>query len=181
MRAMKTVFAVLIAASAMSVYAVEGAPPLDAVKYPQDTPQNAVMSIVKALEGKDFVYWIANLIIPEDSARISEKHGGLEKAAALNGDPKYTERRAKMLETMKALATTKVTDVEKDGKKIARFIGVGHVIQFEQQGDKRWCMNIRVTTEQNMDNPGAGKAKAGETPKAGEAPKAEAPKTGDGK
>lgn len=171
MRAIKTAFAILIAAGAMSAYAGDVAPALDPVKYPQDTPQNAIQSIMKALEAKDFAYWIANLIIPEDSARITEKHGGLDKAVALNGDPKYVERRGKMLETMKTLSAAKLTELEKDGKKIARFIGTGQVLQFEQQADKRWCMNIRVTTEQNMDNPGAPKA----------APKAEAPKTGDGK
>lgn len=173
MRAMKTAFAILIVAGAASLYAGDG-PALDAVKYPQDTPQNALQTIMKALEAKDYAYWIANLIIPDDSKRIIEKHGGLDKAVAFNGDPARVDKRAKHIEAMKELATGTVSEVEKDGKKLTRFIKNGQVIQFEQQPDKRWCMNVRVTTEQNMDNPGAGKAGAKD------APKAEAPKT-DGK
>lgn len=139
------------------------APALDAAKYPQDTPQNAIQSIIKALEAKDFTYWIGNLILPEDSKRIAEKHGGLDKAAVANSDPKYSERIAKQIEAMRGLSKDgKVSELEKDGKKIVRFVGTGQVIQFEQQADKRWCMNIRVTSEKNMDNPGAPKAPAKE-------------------
>lgn len=165
-RVMKTTFAILVtvfAIGAANLFAGD-APALDAQKYPQDTPQNALQSIMKALDAKDYAYWIANLIIPDDSKRITEKHGGLEKAVAYNGDPVRVDKRAKQLEAMRDLISGAVSEVEKDGKKITRFIKNGQVIQFEQQPDKRWCMNIRVTTEQNMDNPGAGKAKA-EAPK----------------
>ena len=80
-----TVWSALICVLAIGASAAD-APALDALKYPQDTPQNALKSIIAAFEAKDFAYWLSHLLRPEDSARIIEKNGGLDKAVANNAD-----------------------------------------------------------------------------------------------
>jgi hypothetical protein len=152
-----TFWSVLICVLALGASAAD-APALDAAKYPQDTPQNALKSIIAAFEAKDFAYWLTHLLRPEDSARIIEKNGGLDKAVANNADPAKASRREAQLATMKKILAAKTSEGERNGIKFFRFIDEGKVAQFEQQADKRWCMNIRVSSEQNMDNPDAPKA-----------------------
>ena len=151
----------------MAVTAADG-PALDLQKYPQDTPQNALQSIIKALESKDYSYWIGQLILPEDTKRVSEKHGGVDHAAAKNADPKIAPKMQAQIDALKKLASGKTSEVEKSGIKAYRFIDEGRVAQFELQADKRWCMNVKISTEKNMDNPVPGKS---EEPKKAEEPK----------
>jgi len=123
-------------------------PQLDAAKYPQDTPQKALGSLVKALEARDLSYWIAHLITPADTKRLIEKHGGLEGAVRKNSDEKHAARLQDQLALMKQmLAGNAPTEGQENGVQWARFRVEQRVLQFEKQPDGRWCMNARVTSE----------------------------------
>ena len=120
-------------------------PQLDAAKYPQDTPQKALESLIKALEAKDVSYWIAYLITPADTKRLVEKHGSLEGVVNANADEKRAARLITQLELMRKMAGKPPEEGEENGVKIARFQAEQKVLQLEKQADGRWCMNIRVS------------------------------------
>src|SRR5262249_48537011 len=103
------------------VCAAEG-PALDTTTYPQDTPQKALDSIIKALEGSEIKYWIANLITPTESKRLVEKHGSIAKAAEANSDEKHASKIKAQVEIMKKLlAANKTTEGDEKGLKWVKF------------------------------------------------------------
>ena len=57
-------FIALLTLCSCGVFAEE-APKLDAAKYPQDTPEHALESVVKALEAEDFGYWLSYIVTPD--------------------------------------------------------------------------------------------------------------------
>jgi len=123
------------------------APALDAGKYPQSTPAEALVSIIKALETRDLAYWVGNLILPSDTKRLVEKHGSVENVAARNADPARASKLKSQCELMKKLLeTNKTTQGETDGMKWVRYHSDATILQFEKQADGRWYMNTRVTT-----------------------------------
>jgi len=121
------------------------APQLNAAKYPQDTPQKALESLIQALETKDLSYWIAFLIAPADTKRLVEKHGSLEGAANANADERRSARLKAQLEVMRKMAGKPPEEGEENGVKFARYQVDQKVLQLEKQADGRWCMNIRVS------------------------------------
>jgi hypothetical protein len=121
------------------------APALDSASYPQDTPQKALGSIVKALEANDFKYWVSNLITPEESKRLIEKHGSIAKVAEANSDEKHAAKIKAQVELMKKLLTAnKTTEGDDHGTKWVKFQLDDNVLQLEKQSDGRWCMNPRA-------------------------------------
>lgn len=133
--------------AATSANAAEGAQ-LDANKYPQETPKKTLNSILKALDKRDFEYWIQYLIVPADSKRIIAKHGSLASAVLMNADDKHTARIQQQMEViremLKADSSTEGTD---NGVKWTRFKDGDKILQLDQQPDGRWCMNTRITTD----------------------------------
>jgi hypothetical protein len=107
---------------------------LDGNKYPQDTPQKALESIIKALESSDIKYWIANLITPTESKRIVDKHdGSIAKAAEANSDEKHTTKIKSQVEIMKKLLTAnKTTEGDDKGVKWVKFWLDDNVLQLER-------------------------------------------------
>lgn len=137
--------AMLLAATQLQ--AAEGAP-LDAGKYPQDTPRKTLNSIVKALEKRDFEYWILHLIVPADSKRIIAKHGSLAGAALMNADDKHTPRIKEQIEVIREmLKADKTSEGTENGVKWVRYKDGDKVLQLDQQPDGRWSMNTRITTD----------------------------------
>ena len=123
------------------------APRLNAARYPQDTPQKALESLIKALEAKDIPYWIAFLITPDDAKRLIEKHGSLEGVVNANADERRAARLKTQLELMKQMAGKPPEEGEEHGVKFARFQAEQKVLQLDKQADGRWCMNIRVSRQ----------------------------------
>jgi hypothetical protein len=136
--------AFVFSAVAGRLWAADG-PAVDAAAYPQDTPQKALGSIIKALENNDFKYWISNLIIPAESKRLIEKHGSIAKAAEANSDDKHAAKIKAQVEIMKKLlAANKTTEGDEKGLKWVKFQLDDNVLQLEKQSDGRWCMNQRA-------------------------------------
>lgn len=119
-------------------------PSIDAAKYPQDTPQKALSSLVKCLGAKDYGYWISHLITPQDSKNTIEKHGSLAKAVEFLSDDKHSTQMQERKDLMqKMLDANSSTEGDDNGVKWTRFQLESRVLQFEKQSDGRWCMNIR--------------------------------------
>ncbi|HYG74427.1 MAG TPA: hypothetical protein VEK08_05420 [Planctomycetota bacterium] len=115
---------------------------LNAEKYPQDTPQNAVKSILKALESRDFDYWISWLVTPAAQRELIERHGSLNSAVLFNADDRHVPRIKAQIEAIRKLREANQTsEGEDNGVKWFRYSGDGRVIQFERQADGRWCMS----------------------------------------
>jgi hypothetical protein len=144
-------FMIALLLGTLSVLAADG-PALDLQKYPQNTPKDTLSSIISALENRDFQYWIAQLIAPEDAKKLAEKYGSIEKAAAANADEKYMARVANQCETMKKmLEDNKTSEGEENGVKWVRYHYDKKILQLEKQADGRWCMNPRVSAEKPGD------------------------------
>lgn len=121
---------------------------LDAGKYPQDTPKKALTSILKALDKRDFEYWILHLIVPADSKRIIAKHGSLASATLMNADDKHKDRIQEQMQVIREmLKADKTTEGTTEGVKWIRYMDDEKVLQLDQQPDGRWCMNTRITKE----------------------------------
>jgi hypothetical protein len=140
---MKSALVAVIVLKATLALAADG-PALDAAKYPQDTPQNAANSIIKAIDANDLEYWVAHLVTPADTKRRVEKNGSIAQAAK-----NYAEKQSKQLKAMrdvieKMLKESKPTEGEENGVKWVRFQLEEKLLQFEKQSDGRWCMNTRV-------------------------------------
>jgi hypothetical protein len=155
----KKLVAVAVLFLGLSAFASD-APPLDAVKYPQDTPQSAIASIIKALEARDFAYWLGNMILPEESAHIAEKHGGLDKAAAATAEEKNAGKIAMRIALLHNLEKGKTGETERDGVKLFRFYFEKSVLQLEQQPDKLWRMNAHINSQEGVDAADAAAAQA---------------------
>ena len=120
-------------------------PALDCAKYPQDTPQKALASLIKALEAEDYVYSISFLLAPQSTQRLGAKYDSVEKAAAANREPERQQRRKAQCELMKKmLEANATTEGEENGVKWVRFKHEDSVLQLEKQPDGRWCMNTQV-------------------------------------
>ena len=136
--------------SASSVFAAELA--RDADKYPQDTPQKALTSIISALEGKNSEYWLTWLVTPESSNHVKEKYGSIEKAIAVHRDEHHAEMIKQRHELMKKmLAENKTTEGEENGVKWTRFHADDKVLELDLQPDGRWCMNMHVTSDKKSE------------------------------
>lgn len=119
--------------------------PLSPEKYPQDTPQKALASLVKCLDGKDYGYWISHLMTPQDGKGFLDKHGSLEKAVAFLSDEKHAKMMSDNKDRMqKMLDANKTTEGDENGVKWVRFHLDEKELQLEKQADGRWCMNTRV-------------------------------------
>jgi hypothetical protein len=139
-----TIFILLSLLACVSLRGAESAP-LDSNKYPQDTPKKALNSIIKALEKRDFEYWITWLIVPEATKRLVAKHGSLASAALMNADDKHTPRIKQQIEVIhEMLKADKTTEGSENGVKWVRYQDDDKVLQLEQQPDGRWCMNTKI-------------------------------------
>lgn len=125
-----------------------GFPGRDAVKYPQDTPENALASIVKSMGSDDFGYFIAWLVTPDSTQRTLDKFKTL--AAAVEDqktNPAKIGGRKALLETIDKIQKdpNKKAHQATDKDEIARFmIDDISFIQFEKQKDGRWCLNPKA-------------------------------------
>jgi len=118
---------------------------LDAEKYPQETPRKSVASIVKALESRDFDYWISWLVTPAAKERLITQHGSLNSAVIFNADDKHIPRIKAQTETIKKLiGVNKTSEGVNDGVTWFRYSDEDLVLQFERQPDGRWCMNTKI-------------------------------------
>lgn len=123
---------------------------LDSTKYPQDTPQKALGSIIKAMEGKESEYWLAWLVTPDDTKRVKEKYETITKAVAAHQDEKHAELMKQRLELMKKMQSdNKTTAGDENGMKWTRFTSDDKVLELDLQADGRWCMNMKVTRDQD--------------------------------
>jgi len=121
------------------------APEVDAKKYPQDTPRNALGSIVKSMDAKDYAYWVTWLIVPPERDRILQKYKNLDGLIAVNAEPKRADAIKAQSEVMKKLlASDAMTEGEAGGVKWARFTLAEVVLQVEKQPDGRWVMNTKI-------------------------------------
>ena len=128
-----------------SLNAAEGLA-LDATKYPQDTPVKSLESMVKALEGQDYGYYISYMVLPDDNKRVLSKYGSLEKYVESKKAPEGAPGMAAMASVMKKLlAEAKPQEGEVDGIKWARFEGDGQLLLLQKLQDGRWVMNLRPT------------------------------------
>ena len=142
--AMRLTHALLSAVATLALSASAADTPLNAEKYPQDTPQKALTSLIKSLESKDYGYWVSNLMTPADSKVLLEKHGSLEKAVAFLADEKHSKMMNDNKERMqKMLDANKTTEGDENGVKWVRFHLEEKELQLEKQTDGRWCMNTR--------------------------------------
>ncbi|MCY3024640.1 MAG: hypothetical protein NTW87_37180 [Planctomycetota bacterium] len=149
MRRAGLIVALLVAGAGVAAAGAAERPALDATKYPQDTPQKALSSLIKALETRDLYYWLAHLVIPEDSKRLTEKYGSLDKAVEVNADEKNAERLKTQCTWMKKLLSSgTMTEGEENGVKWARYQLGDRVLQLDKQADGRWCMRTRVNAAQ---------------------------------
>lgn len=121
-------------------------PPQDVVKYPQDTPEKALESIVKALNGEDFGYFIAWQVTPDSTARTIEKFKTLEAAIEdQKTNPAKIAGRKNMLEVIQKIQKEPKKELEKSGDlELARFLSGEMMIQFEKQKDGGWCLNPKA-------------------------------------
>jgi hypothetical protein len=136
--------AVFMAVSFSSGVLATEAPALDAKKYPQDTPQNALASIVKAMESKDFAYWVTWLVVPAVNKKLMETYGSLDKYLEAQAKPERMEKVEAQSKVMKhLLEKNKTIEGESDKVKWVRFELPGEdvILQLEKQEDGRWAMN----------------------------------------
>ncbi len=145
---------VMLACLAVTAWSAD-APALDAAKYPQDTPQNTLNSVIKAMEGKDFAYWVTWLVIPADKERLLTKYKTVDAIVEVNAQPKRAEKVAAQCVIMKnLLKESKTSEGDENGVKWYRFQGNDKVLlQLEKQADGRWCMNNRVTGDSKGEAP----------------------------
>ena len=142
---MRSILAFGILGFVLSFSAQSADTPLDANKYPQDTPKKTLTSIVKALEKRDFEYWIVHLIVPEDTKKLVAKHGSLESVVLMNADDKHAPRIKQQIEIIRdMLKADKVTLGIENGVKWVRYTDDNKVLQLEKQPDGRWCMNTKI-------------------------------------
>ena len=127
----------------LTALAADG-PALDAAKYPQDTPHNALSSIVNLLEHEEYAYWITWLMTAEDLKRLVAKHGSVEKTAEhfKVNRAAHMKQRCELMKKM--LAENNTTNGESNGTKWVRFQSDEKVLQFELQPDGTWRMNTTV-------------------------------------
>ena len=138
-----TVIAFILVISGLAARAADT--PLDAHKYPQDTPKKTLTSIVKALEKRDFEYWIVWLIVPEDTKKLIAKHGSLEAVVLMNADDKHAPRIKQQIEIIRdMLKADKVTEGTENGVTWVRYADDNKILQLEKQPDGRWCMNTKI-------------------------------------
>jgi hypothetical protein len=119
----------------------------DAAKYPQDTPQKAMESIIKALEtNNDLGYWVAWLVTPDHTQRMIDKYKSIDAAVAANQDEKHVAGRKQMTDSMKKMLEAKTTtEGELNGVKWFCYkLGETQIVQLELQKDGRWCQNPKV-------------------------------------
>ena len=123
-------------------------PKLDAAKYPQDTPKKAMQSILKALEARDFEYWIVWLINPDDTKKLIEKHGSLAAVSLMNADDKHAPRIKRQIDAInEILKNDNFAEGTENGVTYVRFQTEKKILQMEKQPDGRWCMNICRSNE----------------------------------
>ena len=139
---MRFTHVLLSAVAALVLNASAAETPLNAEKYPQDTPQKALASLIKSLEAKDYGYWVSHLMTPTDSKVLLDKQGSLEKAVAFLSDEKHSKMMNDNKERMqKMLDANKTTEGDENGVKWVRFHLEEKELQLEKQADGRWCMN----------------------------------------
>jgi hypothetical protein len=120
---------------------------VDAAKYPQDTPQKAMESIIKALDtNNDLGYWIAWLVTPDYTQRMIETHKSIDATVAANQDEKHVNGRKQMIAAMKKMLEAKTTtEGESNGVKWFCYkLGESQLVQLEMQKDGRWCQNPKI-------------------------------------
>jgi hypothetical protein len=139
------VFCLLIGGYALA----EETPKLDPVKYPQDTPENALASVIKALEAEDYGYWLTWIVTPDSTARTLEKFKTLDAAIAdsKTNAAKIAGRKALLESIKKGQKEKKTTEGTDKGVAWFRFLNPdGEFVQLEKQPAGRWCMNPRART-----------------------------------
>jgi len=120
---------------------------LDLTKYPQDTPEHTMSSMVKALETDNALgYWISYLVTPDHTQRMIEKYKTIDAAVAANQDEKHVNGRKQLVESIKKMLEAKTTsEGEANGVKWFCYkLGDSLMVQLEKQKDGRWCMNPRA-------------------------------------
>jgi hypothetical protein len=118
-------------------------PALDATKYPQDTPQNAVASLIKALDSKDYGYYLAWLLTPGDKERILKKYGTVAKYVEAKSDAEQSAAMKKMADTLRVIEKEgKQTTGETGGAKWTQFSAGKERLHLDLK-DGRWLMNLK--------------------------------------
>ena len=106
---------------------------------------DVLVAIVKALEKRDYEYWIVHLIVPEDTKKLVAKHGSLESVVLMNADDKHAPRIKQQIEIIRdMLKADKVPLGIENGVKWVRYTDDNKVLQLEKQPDGRWCMNTKI-------------------------------------
>ena len=123
-------------------------PALDAAKYPQDTAAKALDSIIKALDARDFGYYVTHMILPADKERILKKYGTVQKYAEAKSEAAQAEGMKNMADVLKGLQKeSKQTEGETGDVKWTRFDAGREKLQLEKLPDGRWAMNLRPLAE----------------------------------
>jgi len=146
---LKLISTILLAALALCplLHAADD-PALDAAKYPQDTPQKAIESIIKALDAKDFAYYVTHLILPADRERLLKKYGTAENYAAAKSEAAQVAAMQAMSDVLKGLQKdSKLSEGEAGGAKWTRFESKKERLQLEKVADGRWAMNLKPPGE----------------------------------
>ena len=160
MRTFKQASVLALALFLCSLLRAAETPALDAARYPQNTPQAAFGSIIKAQAQNDVAYWLSWLITPADKERLLKKYGSVDKVVEKHRDPKFAARIAEQCAIMKKmLAANKVTEGETGGVKWARFAGAQtpdgktRVLQLNKQADGRWVWSLLVHSDNDPAAP----------------------------
>ncbi len=117
---------------------------LDLAKYPQDTPETTLLSVVNALErDNNYGYWMAFLTTPDHAMRMADKYKSFE-AAVTNQDVTLTRL---TVESIRKLLSAKLTsEGETGGVRWFRYkFGETETLQLDQQPDGRWSVNTQQT------------------------------------
>ncbi|HYF52385.1 MAG TPA: hypothetical protein VEJ63_23465 [Planctomycetota bacterium] len=150
---LKIVSVLLLSMLVPLLRAADETPAADAAKYPQDTPQKALDSIIKALEAKDYAYYISFMVLPVDKERMLKKHGSVQKYAESKADASQAAGMKNMVDVLKSLQKDGKTSegTHEDKTAWTRFESGKEKLQLEKQADGRWVMNLRPPTDAPKD------------------------------
>ena len=141
-------FGIVVLSSCLSAQALDEPKP-DPAKYPQDTPDKALDTMKKVLDGEDYAYWFTWVVTPDSTQRTLEKYRTLEAAVnASKTEEAKVKGRVGTLEMIGKIQKDKKTEDGTDqGTPYIRFkIDEKSFFQFEKQKDGRWCFNPRART-----------------------------------
>jgi hypothetical protein len=116
--------------------------PLKPEVYPQDTPQNAAGSIVKALEAADYAYFARWLLVPEGRDRLLTKWKSFANYEAEKKKPEIRGAMDDLARKMKeVISKSPVLEGEQDGVKWVHLETPGVLGIHLELRDGRWALN----------------------------------------